>query len=142
LDRKRKVTMGWTVLVVLGVVLFAGAFVRYRMGPRGLEMSVPQLLERLGQADCVVLDVRSAREYRSGHIPGALHISHGRFGARLDELKPHKDRDIVVYCEAGIRSRIAQNTLTKAGFTKAYRLIGDMAAWRRENHTVESVAAP
>jgi rhodanese-related sulfurtransferase len=134
--------MGWTVAVVVGVVLFGMAFVRYRMGPRGLEISVPQLLERLGQADCVALDVRSAREYRSSHIPGALHIPHSRVGARLDELKPHKDRDIVVYCEAGLRARIAQNTLTKAGFAHAYHLVGDMAAWRRENHAVETDAAP
>jgi rhodanese-related sulfurtransferase len=136
------VTMGWTVAVVVGVTLFGMTFVRYRMGPRGLEMSAAQLLDRLGQADCVVLDVRSAREYRSGHVAGALHIPHGSVGARLDELQPHKDREIVVYCEAGVRARIAQSALTKAGFERVYHLTGDMAAWRRDNHTVETEAGP
>ena len=133
--------MGWTIIVVLAVVIVGAVVVRYRMGPRGLEMPAVKLLERLSQADCVVLDVRSAREYKSGRIPGALHIPHGSVGARLDELQPHKDRDIVVYCEAGVRARIAQNVLAKAGFERVYHLIGDMAAWRRANHAVETAAA-
>ena len=133
--------MGWTIVTVLGILLVGGGL-RYRMGPRGPEMSATQLLERLGRADCVVLDVRSAREYRSGHIPGALHVAHGRVTVHLDELQPHKDRDIVVYCEAGIRARIAQNALIKAGFERVYHLVGDMAAWRRENHAVEPATGP
>ena len=136
-----KMSMGWTVIVILGVVLFGAGFVRYRMGPRGLEMSAGQLLERLGSGDCVVLDVRSAREYRSGHIPGALHIPHSGVAGRLDELEAHKACDIVIYCESGVRARIAQNTLTKAGFERVYHLVGDMAAWRRDSHTVETAAA-
>ena len=88
-----------------------------------------------------MLDVRSAREYRSGHIPGALHIPHSVVAGHLDELEAYRGRDIVVYCEAGVRARIAQNTLAKAGFERVYHLVGDMAAWRRESHAIETVVA-
>ena len=134
--------MGSGIAVMLGVILFGMGFVRYRMGPRGLEMSIPQLQERLGRPDCVVLDVRSAREYRSGHIPGALNVPHRSIRTHLDELQQHKGRDVIVYCEAGVRSRIAQTALAKAGFAKAYHLVGDMAAWRRGKHAVEVDIAP
>jgi rhodanese-related sulfurtransferase len=135
-------SMGWAFAVVLGVVLFGAGFMRYRMGPPGLEMSAGQLLERLGSSDCVVLDVRSAREYRSGHIPGALHIPHSKVAGHLDELRAHEDCDIVIYCESGVRARIAQNTLAKAGFRDVYHLVGDMAGWRRDSRAVETVAVP
>jgi len=135
------VSMGWTIVVTLGVVLCWGALLRYRMGPRGLEISIAKLRERLDESDCVILDVRSAREYQSGHIPGALNIPHGRLRARLDELRSHQQEDIIVYCEAGVRARIAQTVLSKAGFAKAYHLVGDMSAWRRAQHPVETGAA-
>jgi rhodanese-related sulfurtransferase len=111
------------------------------MGPKGLEMPAAQLLERLDRGDCAVLDVRSAREYRSGHIPGALHIPHSQVSGRLDELQPYRDDDIVVYCESGVRARMAQNALTKAGFRRVHHLVGDMAAWRREKRAVATAAS-
>lgn len=135
-------SVGWGIAVTLGVVVAWLALMRYRMGPRGLEISISQLRERLSRPDCVVLDVRSAREYRSGHIPGALNIPHRRIRASLGELQPHEGRDIVVYCEAGVRARIAQTSLTRAGFVNTYHLVGDMAAWRRNGHVVETGAAP
>jgi len=131
----------WSIVIVLGILLVGAGVVRHRMGPRGLEISGAQLVGRLGQPDCVVLDVRSDREFRSGRIPGALHIPHTKVAARLDELKPHKDKDIIVYCASGVRSRIAQNVLAKAGFARVYHLVGDMAAWRRENRTVDLAPA-
>lgn len=134
--------MGWTVVIVLGVALLSVIVTRHRMGRRGLEMPASQLLERLGHADCLVVDVRSAREYRSGHIPGALHIPHSGVVARLDELKRHKDHDIVVYCEAGVRARFAQNALVRAGFLRVHHLIGDMAAWRRDNRVIATGDGP
>lgn len=128
--------MGWTAVIVFGVALLGATVIRYHMGPRGQEMPASQLLERLGRAGCVVVDVRSAREYRSGHIPGAVHIPHSSVVARLDELKRHKGDDIIVYCEAGVRARFAQNALARAGFLRVHHLIGDMAAWRRDNRVV------
>lgn len=130
-------SMGWTIALTLSVILAWMAYLRYRMGPRGLEISIPQLRERLDRSDCVVLDVRSVREYRSGHIPGALNIPHRHVRDRLDELQPYRGRDIVVYCEAGLRARLAQTALARAGFANAYHLVGDMAAWRRGEHDVE-----
>jgi len=137
-----KMSMGWTVVLILGVVLLGAGYLRYRMGPRGLEMTAVQLLERLDSSDCVVLDVRSAREYRSGHIPGALHIPHSTVAGCLDELGAHRGCNIVIYCESGVRARIAQNTLSKAGFRDVYHLVGDMAGWRRDSRAVETAAAP
>ena len=44
----------------------------------------------------VVIDVRDAASYASGHIPGALNIPMASVEANLDRIP--KDREIVTYC--------------------------------------------
>lgn len=85
----------------------------------------------------VVLDVRSAEEYRTGHVPGAINIPHRQVGARLDELSGAKDRGLVVYCEGGPRTEYAESVLKQAGFEPIYHLEGDMGAWRMSRLPVE-----
>jgi len=64
----------------------------------------------------LIVDVRSAAEYQSGHFPGARNIPVGEVGARVAEFGD-KDRPIVVYCRAGRRAATAKAQLEKAGFT-------------------------
>lgn len=98
---------------------------------RGADMSQTQLLEHMERrSEICILDVRSAEEYSSGHVPGAVNIGHKEISARLHELEPYLDKDIVIYCELGVRARMAQKTLTKAGFLRLFHLAGDMAGWR------------
>jgi len=53
----------------------------------------------------VLLDVRSAAEFRSGHLPAALNIPHTELRQRLGEIPP--DRPLLVYCASGFRSYLA-----------------------------------
>jgi rhodanese-related sulfurtransferase len=134
----RKIQMGWTVLIALAVVIVAGVAVKLYV-KRGADISQAQLQDWIQQkADVFILDVRTPREYNSGHIPGAINIGHKEISARLDELKPYMDKDVVVYCELGVRARMAQTTLTKAGFPRVYHLTGDMAGWRNARLPMET----
>ncbi len=123
--------MNWILIIVLGTLVVAAACTLYKSRSGGRDISQSRLLEWMEQkSNLCVLDVRTADEYASGHIPGAINISHDKISAHLDELTAHKDKNIVVYCERGGRARMAQNTLTKAGFPNVYHLTGDMTAWR------------
>ena len=82
-----------------------------------------------GGGDLVILDVRSAKEFAEGHVPGARNISQDELEARLGELEAARDREVVVYCRSGRRSEIALDLLQKAGFTRLYHLEGDYLAW-------------
>ncbi|MEK7996637.1 MAG: rhodanese-like domain-containing protein [Planctomycetota bacterium] len=132
--------MNWTGIIVLAVLAVAvAACASYRSRGSGRDVSQAQLLEWMDQkSNLCILDVRTADEYDSGHIPGAINIGHKEITLRLDELKPHKDENIVVYCERGVRARTAQSTLTKAGFPSVYHLAGDMAAWRNAGRPAET----
>ena len=62
----------------------------------------------------VLVDVRTAQEYRAGHAPAARHIPLDAIGTRQRELS--KDRPVVTVCRSGARSANAARTLaTKSG---------------------------
>ena len=125
--------MEWILITVLGIAVVAGIAVKlYMSRAGGADISQAQLQEWMQQkSEICILDVRSASEYNSGHVPGAINIGHTEISEHIDKIMPYKDKDVVVYCERGVRARMAQGTLLKAGFTSVYHLTGDMDAWRK-----------
>jgi rhodanese-related sulfurtransferase len=81
-------------------------------------------------ATSLVLDVRSTREFASGHVPGALNIPHTELRGRVDEVRAAAaGRPIRVMCASGVRSHIAQRILAQSGFESA-NLSGGMLTLR------------
>lgn len=70
--------------------------------------------EALPGTDVFLLDVRTAEEYVSGHVPGAVNIPIDELRPRLDELP--KDREIWSYCYVGQRSYIGVRMMVQHGF--------------------------
>jgi rhodanese-related sulfurtransferase len=133
--------VNWILIIVLGALAVAAACALYKGRSGGRDVSQSQLLEWMEQkSNLCILDVRTPDEYASGHIPGAINIGHKEVSTRLDELAAHKDKNIVVYCERGVRARMAQSALTKAGFPDVYHLTGDMAAWRDAGRPTEAAS--
>ena len=64
----------------------------------------------------LVIDVRTDREFKSGHIKGAINIPYDDIGARIGDVADDKNRRIVFYCRSGRRSGIAVKTLTGIGY--------------------------
>jgi cytochrome c peroxidase len=101
------------------------------------EISADHLLTRMAGANApFVLDVRTAKEYAEGHVPGATHIPHDQIQSRLSELEDQRDSDIVVYCRSGGRAGMAGKTLSSAGF-RVLHLQGDMTGWAAAGHPQE-----
>jgi adenylyltransferase/sulfurtransferase len=93
-------------------------------------MSVSQLKARLEKGgDVFLLDVREPFEYEIANLKGAL-IPLGELPARFDELD--KNREIVVYCHHGNRSRYAAQFLQQQGFRSVTNLAGGIEAWASE----------
>jgi NADPH-dependent 2,4-dienoyl-CoA reductase/sulfur reductase-like enzyme/rhodanese-related sulfurtransferase len=64
----------------------------------------------------LILDVRRAREFASGHVPGALHIPHTELRGRIAEVRDAaQGRPVYVMCASGVRSYIAHRVLVSAG---------------------------
>ena len=78
-------------------------------------------------ADSVLIDVREADEYKSGHIPGAVNLPLSALNQA--ELPWDKSTELLVHCLAGTRSRKAVNFLQSQGFTNV-RNIGGIHSYR------------
>ncbi|MET9730315.1 rhodanese-like domain-containing protein [Streptomyces sp. NPDC006458] len=92
----------------------------------------------------IVIDVRTPREYASGHIPGSYNIPLDRLGTALSALREATERhEFALVCATGSRSLSASAQLAKAGIAVP-SLIGGTAVWsgeleRREGGRVRSV---
>ena len=78
----------------------------------------------------VVIDVRTPREYAElGHIPGALLIPVDLI-ASAPAILDEDTRQVLVYCEHGVRSRAASQVLAAAGVGQVFNLAGGLEPWR------------
>src|SRR5258708_5204006 len=76
------------------------------------QITVHELKKRA--ADLQIVDVRSPREWKNGHVPGARHIFLPELRqqiGKLDRAKP-----TAVYCASGYRPAIATSILNQQGF--------------------------
>ena len=79
----------------------------------------------------IVVDVRRADEYASGHIPGAILIPNESIGTEKPEQLPDKDQIILIYCRSGNRSKQAAQKLADMGYTNIYEF-GGINTWSGE----------
>jgi rhodanese-related sulfurtransferase len=78
-----------------------------------------------------LVDVRTADEYRGGHIKNALNIdfyNSGNFIEAFEKLK--KDQPVYLYCRSGARSQKAARKLVNMGFSQIYDLQGGYMRWK------------
>ncbi|MBK8754001.1 MAG: rhodanese-like domain-containing protein [Candidatus Competibacteraceae bacterium] len=76
-----------------------------------LLFSVPVLAGQL-----LVIDVRTAEEYRQGHVQDALNIPYDEIASRIAAVTSDHDTSIVLYCRSGRRAGIAEQALRQIGY--------------------------
>lgn len=76
-------------------------------------ISPEQYLES-NNGDALLLDVRTVAEFEKGHIEGALNIPVDSLRERIGELD--KDKEIIEYCQVGLRGYIAARILNQKGY--------------------------
>ena len=64
----------------------------------------------------VLIDVRSAEEFASGHLQGAVNIPHDRITDEIGSVAADKYTRIILYCRSGRRADTALNALKTAGY--------------------------
>ena len=99
------------------------------------QMSVAELQPKAATGAVTVVDVRSANEWASGHLPGAIHVPLGYLADRCRSLPATKP--IVLHCQAGSRSAIGASLLERLGFPNVTNLTGGFEAWTAAGLPVE-----
>ncbi len=99
----------------------------------GLDITAPELAERVKINHLKLLDVREPHELEISALPNAVNIPLGQLASRLAEL--NSADDMVVFCKGGTRSARALELLSSAGFKKVKNLKGGINAWAKEVDT-------
>jgi hydroxyacylglutathione hydrolase len=83
-----------------------------------------------------VLDVRDIRNREArGHIAGSRHIFVGELPRHLADIP--RNREILVYCDAGYKSSIAVSLLLRNGYSRVTNMLGGFTAWENAGGPVE-----
>lgn len=95
-----------------------------------LEIDVETLRDKLAASDdFLLLDCREPNEFEFVRLEQATLIPMSELNERVDELEPHRDREIVVQCHHGGRSLRVAMWLRQRGFERACSLAGGIDAW-------------
>ncbi len=84
-----------------------------------------------------LVDVRTPKEYKAGHIQNAvnIHLYDKDFEQRIDKLD--KNKPVYVYCKVGGRSAEAVEIIQAKGFKKIVELDGGIDAWAEAGKPVK-----
>ncbi|MDR3725321.1 MAG: rhodanese-like domain-containing protein [Terracidiphilus sp.] len=108
--------MNWIPLLFLtGVVLVLALLKKTAL------VSTKEAQELL-KSGALVIDVRTAGEYVSGHLEQAVNMPLNEIGASIDSLVESKDRVLLLHCRSGVRSGAAVKKLKTMGYTNVYNL--------------------
>jgi rhodanese-related sulfurtransferase len=128
-------------LALLGTVLVTGAMLLWpvisKLVRPGREVGPLEAVQLINRRDAVVLDVRDAADYKSGHITNARHVPEGELDSRMKELEKVKSKPIIVSCARGNRSINVASRLRAKGFGEVFSLRGGLTAWQQANMPLE-----
>ena len=82
----------------------------------------------IAEDDITLIDVRTAKEYSTGHLPGAINIDYraDSFKNTISDLEPTSR--YAIYCRSGNRSRDVLNVMREKGFIWVIDLSGGIEA--------------
>ena len=105
-------------------------------------VSPAEVLARIqsGKGDYLLVDVRTAKEFKLWHLPGAINIPYREVANPESIAKLPKDKDIVVYCNSGHESSKVLSVLRLLEF-RAVGMKWGVMAWRPVPATAATLKA-
>ena len=84
------------------------------------------------KGDGLILDLRTPKEYKKGHIEGSVNLDYfaDSFEAEIDKLD--KNKTMYIYCASGGRSGLTLTLMQEKGFKSVYHLPVGYDGWSKE----------
>lgn len=100
--------------------------------PQYHEVGAREAAALIGNVKPFILDVRTEREFASGHIENSVLIPIQALQGRIGEISSHKNETVLIYCASGNRSTVASKMLVDAGFKNVVNMRRGIAEWTKE----------
>lgn len=95
-----------------------------------IEGKIPQIkVEDVITDNYIFIDIREKTELSTGIIPNAHTINRGLLEIELPSILNNIHKEVIVYCQSGVRSLLAVKSLLDMGHQNIYSLSGGMNAW-------------
>lgn len=102
------------------------------------EITQDQLKQKLDEKQpFLLIDVREDSEWKTGHLPTAIHISKGLIERDIEKIVTNPDTEIVVYCSGGFRCALVADTLQNMGYNCVHSLKNGSQAWIDSGYPIE-----
>ncbi len=121
----------YTNLVLVALALVSGGLLLWPVLRRGSGISATDATLLINRSNAIIVDVRSAAEFSSGHLPQARHFDIAELAAKAPTLNKNKKTPLVLVCQTGQRAQKAQTLLSAAGYAEVRVLFGGLNAWRK-----------
>jgi phage shock protein E len=108
--------MNWTVWLFFAAVVVV-VFVIKRAGQISASMARVHL-----KNDALVIDVRSAGEFNSGHLPVAINLPLDELETALPRRVKDRNQILLLHCLSGTRSGLAKIKLKRMGYPNVFNL--------------------
>ena len=108
--------MNWTFLLIIAVLVV----VVFTIKGAG-QISVKDAQSHLKNG-ALVIDVRSPGEFNAGHLTNAINIPLDEITTAVPQRVKDKSRVLLLHCQSGMRSSMAQKKLISLGYTNAFNL--------------------
>jgi len=110
-------TINWSEFVLITLVVMVPLVIALRRS----RISADDALARLKDGG-VLVDVRTESEFAAGHLPGAINFPVEAITKTLPAKMPNKATVLLLHCESGTRSGVAQTKLRAMGYANAFNL--------------------
>ncbi|WP_395092576.1 rhodanese-like domain-containing protein [Vaginella massiliensis] len=99
-------------------------------------VEIEDLKKLLGKKNVQLIDVRTEKEYKAGHIKGIENIVLTSLENNLDKIS--KDKEVVIHCQSGVRAAMAYSILRKNGLDNVKVFLGGINEWvEKQNQLVK-----
>lgn len=119
------------IILVLALTALVVLFLRKESASGGAKLSLSEVIKAMNTDDAVLIDVRDAKEFKSGHVANAINIPHGKVTDSLSQFDQYRDKQIIVTDTMGQHAATVSRSLAKNGFQVA-RMRGGMAEWKQD----------
>ena len=108
--------MNWTTILII-----AGVVAAFLLVAKGGQISAKDAATYLKNG-ALVIDVRSSAEFSSGHLTNAINIPLDEITNGVPQRVKDKSQVLLLHCQSGMRSGVAQKKLTSLGYTNTFNL--------------------
>ena len=119
--------------IFVGLAIGSGVALLWPLLNRGASgvanVSATEAVMLMSRSKPLILDVRNATEFATGHIQGAKNIPLAELGSRIKEIEKFKDKPVLVHCQRGMRAKSACSILRAQQFSQLNNLQGGLDTW-------------